>query len=49
MFQVGHLKMEGAHVRKSEESVGDIFALRQVTRKTMLAQCVEGAGAWTLN
>lgn len=25
MFQVGHLKMEGAHVGKSKEGVGDIF------------------------
>lgn len=41
--------MEGAYVGKSEEGVGDIFALGQVTRKTMPAQCVEGAGAWTLN
>lgn len=46
---MGHLKMEGAHVGKSEEGVKDIFALGQVTHKTMPAQSVKGAGSWTLN
>lgn len=42
---MGHLKMEGARVGTSEEGVGDMLALGQVTRYTMPAQCVEGAGA----
>lgn len=41
--------MEGACVGKTEEGVRDMFALGQVTRYTMPAQCVEGAGVWTLN
>lgn len=32
-FQVGHLKMGAAYVGKSEEGVGDIIALGQVTHK----------------
>lgn len=39
--------MEGAHVGKP--GCWDIFALGQVTPNTMPAQCVKGAGAWTLN
>lgn len=46
---MGRLKMEGAHVGKSEEGAGDIFALGQVTHKTVPTQCAEEAGAWILN